>query len=65
MALEDSAHGVAAAKAAGMVAVAVPSRITRYNDFASADLVVASVADLTVPGSRPSSTGPRSQPPVA
>jgi HAD superfamily hydrolase (TIGR01509 family) len=49
VALEDSAHGVASAKAAGMVAVAVPSRITRFNDFAQADLVVDSVADLTVP----------------
>ena len=37
------------AKAAGMTAVAVPSRITRFNDFAQADLVVDSVADLTVP----------------
>ena len=49
VALEDSAHGIAAAKAAGMTAVAVPSRITRFNDFAQADLVVDSVADLTVP----------------
>ena len=49
IALEDSAHGVAAAKAAGMAAVAVPSRITRSNDFGQADLVVESVADLTVP----------------
>ena len=48
VAIEDSAHGVASAKAAGMVAVAVPSRITRFNDFAAADLVVDSVADLTV-----------------
>jgi putative hydrolase of the HAD superfamily len=48
VALEDSAHGVTAAKAAGMPAVAVPSRITRYNDFAHADLVVGSVAELTV-----------------
>ena len=32
-----------------MTAVAVPSRITRFNDFAEADLVVDSVADLTVP----------------
>lgn len=48
VAIEDSAHGVAAAKAARMAAVAVPSRITRFNDFADADLVVDSVADLTV-----------------
>jgi HAD superfamily hydrolase (TIGR01509 family) len=48
VALEDSAHGVAAAKAAGMAAVAVPSRITRFNDFAQADLVVESIADLAL-----------------
>jgi putative hydrolase of the HAD superfamily len=48
VALEDSAHGVASAKAAGMTTVAVPSRITRFNDFEGADLVVDSVADLTV-----------------
>jgi putative hydrolase of the HAD superfamily len=48
VALEDSAHGVTAAKAAGMAAVAVPSRITRHNDFTHADLVVDSVAHLTV-----------------
>ena len=50
VALEDSAHGITAAKAAGMSAVAVPSRITRYNDFSHADVVVDSVADLTVAG---------------
>ena len=49
VALEDSAHGVMSAKAAGMTAVAVPSRITRFNDFAHADLGVGSVTDLTVP----------------
>jgi len=48
VALEDSAHGATAAKAAGMAVVAVPSRITVHNDFGHADLVVASLADLTV-----------------
>jgi HAD superfamily hydrolase (TIGR01509 family) len=48
VALEDSAHGVAAAKAAGMVAVAVPSRITVHNDFHQADLLVTSLVDLDV-----------------
>lgn len=46
VALEDSAHGAAAARAAGMRVVAVPSRITIHNDFSQADLVVASVAEL-------------------
>jgi HAD superfamily hydrolase (TIGR01509 family) len=46
VAIEDSAHGVSAAKAAGMAAVVVPSRITIHNDLGAADLVVGSVADL-------------------
>lgn len=48
VALEDSGHGVTAAKAAGMRAVAVPSRITRHNDFAHADLVIDSLAEIGV-----------------
>jgi len=48
VALEDSAHGVTAAKAAGMWAVAVPSRITRFNDLSHADLIVGSLEHLTV-----------------
>jgi HAD superfamily hydrolase (TIGR01509 family) len=46
VAIEDSAHGVTSAKAAGMTAVAVPSQITRFNDFSHADLVVVSVLEL-------------------
>ncbi len=52
VALEDSAHGVAAAKAAGMVAVAVPGVLTRAHDLSHADLVVESLTELTVPGLR-------------
>lgn len=48
VAIEDSAHGATAAKAAGMAVVAVPSRITIHNDFSHADLVVSSVGDLTL-----------------
>ena len=48
VALEDSAHGATAAKAAGMCVVAVPSRITIHNDFSHADLVVSSLHDVTV-----------------
>jgi len=48
VALEDSAHGVTAAKAAGMPAVAVPSRITRFNDFGHADRVVESLEHVTI-----------------
>ncbi|MFZ6003462.1 MAG: HAD family hydrolase [Actinomycetota bacterium] len=48
VALEDSAHGATAARAAGMTVVAVPSRITRFNDFDHADLVVDSLLDLSL-----------------
>jgi HAD superfamily hydrolase (TIGR01509 family) len=47
VAVEDSVTGVRAAKAAGMVAVAVPSSLTTGMDFGHADLVVSSCADLT------------------
>lgn len=47
LALEDSEHGVRAAKAAGMRCVAVPSALTRGLDFSAADLVVSSLTDLT------------------
>lgn len=46
LAIEDSHHGVAAAKAAGMACVAVPNPITRSSDFSEADLVLDSLADL-------------------
>jgi putative hydrolase of the HAD superfamily len=49
VALEDSAHGVAAAKAAGMAVVAVPGVLTRAHDLSRADLVVGSLTELTVP----------------
>jgi HAD superfamily hydrolase (TIGR01509 family) len=48
VALEDSPHGVTAAKAAGMVAVACPNDITRGHPFEHADLVVESLADVTL-----------------
>ncbi len=48
VALEDSAHGVAAARAAGMAVVAVPSRITRFTSLSDADLVVGSITELSV-----------------
>ena len=48
VALEDSSHGVAAAQAAGMKVVAVPSRITRLTSLIDADLVVDSISDLSV-----------------
>ncbi len=46
LAIEDSAHGVAAAKAAGLWCVAVPSSLTVGLDFSDADVVIASLADV-------------------
>jgi HAD superfamily hydrolase (TIGR01509 family) len=48
IAVEDSPNGIAAAKAAGMRCVAVPNRITAALDFGAADLVVTSLADVTL-----------------
>jgi putative hydrolase of the HAD superfamily len=48
LAIEDSHNGAIAAKAAGMHVLAVPTRLTRQLDFAIADLVVDSLADLSL-----------------
>jgi HAD superfamily hydrolase (TIGR01509 family) len=48
LALEDSPHGVAAAKAAGLRCVAVPNAITSSLDLSGADLCVASLADVSL-----------------
>jgi HAD superfamily hydrolase (TIGR01509 family) len=48
VALEDSPNGAAAARAAGLRCVMVPNRITAAGPFDDADLVVASLADLTL-----------------
>src|SRR5215212_8350891 len=48
LALEDSAPGVASAKAAGMRCVAVPNRVTCYQDLSAADLHVAHLGDVTL-----------------
>lgn len=44
--VEDSRHGVAAAKAAGMFTIAVPNPMTTGLDFSVADLKVDSLAEL-------------------
>lgn len=44
--LEDSPNGVAAGRAAGMAVVAVPGPMTEGLDFAAADLVVTSLAEV-------------------
>ncbi len=43
VAFEDSCNGVAAAKSAGLAAIATPSRWTRGQDFSRADLVLGSL----------------------
>lgn len=48
-AIEDSPHGVAAAKAAGLVCVAVPNEVTRGLDLRAADLVIDSFSSITLP----------------
>jgi HAD superfamily hydrolase (TIGR01509 family) len=45
VAFEDSAHGVAAAKAAGLVTVATPTRWTKEQDLRAADVVLPDLAD--------------------
>jgi HAD superfamily hydrolase (TIGR01509 family) len=49
IAFEDSAIGVAAAKAAGLLTVATPNDWTRGQDFAAADLVLPCLADPESP----------------
>lgn len=48
VAFEDSPDGVAAAKAAGLFCVAVPSFLTRKLPFDVADLRVASLSELSL-----------------
>ena len=48
LAVEDSANGVAAAKAAGLWCVAVPNALTKRLDFSAADVRVASLADISL-----------------
>jgi HAD superfamily hydrolase (TIGR01509 family) len=51
IALEDSAHGVTAAKAAGLRCIAVPNRITRLSNFDHADAVIdGGLAGMTLAG---------------
>jgi len=49
VAFEDSPHGVASAKAAGMLCVAVPNSVTRRLGLERADLVLDSLASLPLP----------------
>jgi HAD superfamily hydrolase (TIGR01509 family) len=48
VAFEDSPHGISSAKAAGMVCVAVPNAITRTLNFQEADILLESMALMTL-----------------
>jgi HAD superfamily hydrolase (TIGR01509 family) len=48
LAVEDSPHGVAAAKAAGLRCIAVPHEITERLDLSRADLRLSSLADVSL-----------------
>lgn len=44
--IEDTFNGVCAAKAAGMMCIAIPCQATKHQDFAHADLVLASMEEV-------------------
>lgn len=48
LALEDSAHGVTAAKSAGVFCVAVPNKVTCISRLDHADLIVNSLAEISL-----------------
>ncbi len=48
VAIEDSPNGVAAAKRAGMRCVAIPNTITARLDLSQADVVLTSLAEVTL-----------------
>jgi HAD superfamily hydrolase (TIGR01509 family) len=49
-AIEDSPHGIAAAKAAGLFCLAVPNEVTASLDLSGADMEVDSLEDLPFEG---------------
>jgi beta-phosphoglucomutase-like phosphatase (HAD superfamily) len=48
VAIEDSPHGIAAAKGAGLFCLAVPNEVTRTLDLSAADLVIGSFEEMTL-----------------
>jgi HAD superfamily hydrolase (TIGR01509 family) len=48
IALEDSLHGVKAAKAAGIFCIAIPNRITKHVHFEQADVVLDSLLGISL-----------------
>jgi HAD superfamily hydrolase (TIGR01509 family) len=49
VAIEDSPHGIAAAKGAGLYCLAVPNEVTKTLDLRAADLVIGSFEEMTLP----------------
>src|SRR5205814_9366360 len=66
IAVEDSPHGVRAAKSAGLYCIAVPNPMTADLDFSGADLRLDTLAELPLPHLlarlRPSPAGCRRSP---
>lgn len=50
VAVEDAAHGVAAARAAGLRCIAIPNPHAAHDRFGAADLVLGSAAELDLAG---------------
>ncbi len=48
IAVEDSPHGIDAARAAGLRVVAVPNTVTEQMDLSAADLVITSLAECSL-----------------
>ena len=48
LAIDDSAHGVTAAKAAGLHCLVVPNSVTAHMDLGHADLRVGSLAEVAL-----------------
>jgi len=48
VAVEDTAHGVAAARAAGLRCIAIPNRFADRSRFGEANLVLASAAEMSL-----------------
>ncbi len=48
IAIEDSANGLASAKAAGLYCVVVPNPMTKGMDFESADLILDALSDMSL-----------------
>lgn len=48
LAVEDSTHGIRAAKQAGLACVGVPTAMTAHMDFGAADLIVRSFRDTSL-----------------